>query len=378
MTTAYYIITAFILILVFISILVLIRKKRKSSAPYTEALHCFIEGDRDSALELLKKAVKEDTENVMAYILLGNIIREKGNPQKAIKIHRNLLVRSNLTKSQTQEILIALIRDYKNAGLISQAVEMAEKLVKQDRKNTQYQELLLTLYEENKSWDKAYFQRQSLNKWKKQKDSNILALYKIEAGLDAIKKGLEKEGRIRFREAIKLNKKCIPAYLYWGDSLQRENRYSEALEVYINFTKKNPQKAHLAFDRIKDLLFDMGRYGEIELIYKDVITRDPENFEAHLNLADLHMKQGDIERAEKECRDLYNKYPGNKKCGLLLISLLRYRQKEKEAIQKAVELLKLETGEHIYKCSKCGFETEEIIWRCPSCGAWDSFLGSCS
>ncbi|RKY76306.1 hypothetical protein DRQ07_10540, partial [candidate division KSB1 bacterium] len=313
MTTAYYIITAFILILVFISILVLIRKKRKSSAPYTEALHCFIEGDRDSALELLKKAVKEDTENVMAYILLGNIIREKGNPQKAIKIHRNLLVRSNLTKSQTQEILIALIRDYKNAGLISQAVEMAEKLVKQDRKNTQYQELLLTLYEENKSWDKAYFQRQSLNKWKKQKDSNILALYKIEAGLDAIKKGLEKEGRIRFREAIKLNKKCIPAYLYWGDSLQRENRYSEALEVYINFTKKNPQKAHLAFDRIKDLLFDMGRYGEIELIYKDVITRDPENFEAHLNLADLHMKQGDIERAEKECRDLYNKYPGNKK-----------------------------------------------------------------
>jgi len=378
MTTAYYIITAFILILVFIFILVLIRKKRKSSAPYTEALHCFIEGDRDSALELLKKAVKEDTENVMAYILLGNIIREKGNPQKAIKIHRNLLVRSNLTKSQTQEILIALIRDYKNAGLISQAVEMAEKLVKQDRKNTQYQELLLTLYEENKSWDKAYFQRQSLNKWKKQKDSNILALYKIEAGLDAIKKGLEKEGRIRFREAIKLNKKCIPAYLYWGDSLQRENRYSEALEVYINFTKKNPQKAHLAFDRIKDLLFDMGRYGEIELIYRDVISRDPENFEAHLNLADLHMKQGDIERAEKECRDLYNKYPGNKKCGLLLISLLRYRQKEKEAIQKAVELLKLETGKHIYKCSKCGFETEEIIWRCPSCGAWDSFLGSCS
>jgi len=379
MTLIYYIviITAVIAVTLITLTIMTRNRKKKFTPPYTEALHCFIEGDRESALELLKKAVKEDTDNIMAYVLLGNILREQGNPQKAIKIHKNLLVRSNLTKTQTREILTALIRDYKKAGLLVQAVNMAEQLVKQDKKNTQYQEILLSLYEESKSWDKAYFQRQNINRWQKHKTPNILALYKVEAGLDAVNKGLEKEARIRFKEALKLNKKCIPAYLYWGDSLRRENRDAEAFEVWANFTKKNPEYAHLAFDRIRDLLFDLGRYGEIELIYREVIARNPDNFEAQLNLAELHMKQGDIEKAEQECRNLYEKYPGNKRCGLLLINILRHRKQDKEAFQKALELLRIETEETVYTCSGCGFKTKELIWHCPSCGAWDSFLGGC-
>jgi len=355
-----------------------IRKKGRNTEPppYTEALLSFIEGDRDSALALLTTAVRKNTENIMAYVLLGNIIREKGNPQKAIKIHRNLLVRTNLTRTETREVLIALIRDFREAGHFARAAEMAEKLVKQDRKNPQYQELLLALYEENQSWDKAYFQRQALNRWKKQKDSYVLALYKVEAGLAAVKQGAEKEGRIRFREAIKLNKKCVPAYINWGDSLRRENRQAEALSVYTNLTKKNPPFAFAVFDRVKDVLFELGRYGEIELLYKDVIARDPDNFEAHLHMAELHMKQGNIERAEKECRDLYNRHPRSKRCGLLLISILRLKQEEREALRIAAQLLKNHIQSDMYTCSRCGHTSEEMCWHCPSCGAWDSFSWS--
>ncbi|MCD6115988.1 tetratricopeptide repeat protein [bacterium] len=379
MTLIYYILIAGAALAVILTASAVISKEKKKrfTPPYTEALHCFIEGDRETALELLKKAVKTDTENIMAYVLLGNILREQGNPQKAIKVHKNLLVRSNLTKTQTREILSSLIRDYKKAGLLVQAVDMAEQLVKQDKKNTQYQEILLSLYEESKSWDKAFFQRQNINRWNKHKTPNILALYKVEAGLDAVKAGMEKEARIRFKEALKLNKKCIPAYLLWGDSLRREGRDPEAFEVWATFTKKNPKYAYLAFDKIRDLLFDLGRYGETEIIYREVISRNPDNFEAQLNLAELHMKQGDIERAAQECQNLYEKYPGNKKCGLLLINLLRHRKQDKEAFQTALELLKNDTEEAVYTCSACGFKTKKLIWHCPSCGAWDSFLGGC-
>ena len=63
----------------------------------------------------------------------------------------------------------------------------------------------------------------------------ILALYKVESGLKCIKNGRERDGRIKFREAIKLDKKCASAYLYLSDSYIRENRYDDALTELKKF-----------------------------------------------------------------------------------------------------------------------------------------------
>jgi lipopolysaccharide biosynthesis regulator YciM len=373
-----YILIGFVALIIIFSIYLILKGKIRSprhQSPYVDALHLILEGKNDEALECLKKTVKSDTENIMAYIQLGDIFRKKGNPTRAAKIHSNLLVRSNLSDQQLNTILRHLVIDYQNAGMLNKASEIAERLNQRMRRNPEIQQLLLSLYEEKGDWDKAFFTRQNINKWLKKHDQYILALYKVQSGLKAIKKGAEREGRIRFREAIRLNKKCIPAYLFWGDSYRRENRNEDAFHVWSEFIKKNPEWAHLAFNRLKEVLFDLGQYGDLEEIYKVVIRNKPKNPKASINLVEIYKKQGRLDEAIEICEDVLEISPDLSECRYALVNILKQAGNEKKALSEAMKILDQETAKHEqYRCQECGFEQKEPFWYCPQCHQWDTAL----
>ena len=70
----------------------------------------------------------------------------------------------------------------------------------------------------------------------------------------------ERDGRLKFREALKIHDKCAPAYLYLADSYIREQRLSDAQDELIKFIEQIPELAYLAFERIQDILFEFGQF----------------------------------------------------------------------------------------------------------------------
>ena len=44
------------------------------------------------------KVIDKDTNNIGAYIKLGQVVREGGNPKQALKIHKSLVLRKNLIR----------------------------------------------------------------------------------------------------------------------------------------------------------------------------------------------------------------------------------------------------------------------------------------
>ncbi len=367
---------AALVIIVVIGLLAGRRRKHTSRAasPYLEALHKLLEGREDDALEDLKRTVRLDSDNIMAYIQLGDIYRRKGNPLLGAKIHRNLLVRGDLNEKQTRLVLFHLVKDYREYGALDRAVEMAERLIEKDKKNREYQKLLLSAYEEKHDWDKAFFYRQSLNKWQKKGDQHLLALYKVQSGLALAENGSERESRIRYREALKIDRKCIPAYLYIGDSYRREDRDHDALHEWREFTEKIPAEAHLAFSRLREVLFDLGQFSEMEKIYQKVISKKPGNPHAALQLAEFYQKQGSMGKAVQQCRDVLASFPESMETKYLLVTLLNEQGSCEEALKKALEIITVQKAKAVkYICRTCGHETEELIWRCPSCGGWDTF-----
>jgi len=352
-----------------------IKRKKQSPSPYIDALHLLLEGKKDEALDQLKRTVKTDTENIMAYIQLGNLFREKGFPIRAAKIHRNLLVRGELSDREISSILYHLVLDYKSSNNLDRAIEMAERLTNRAKKNIEHQQLLLSLYEEKGEWDKALFYQQSINKWRRKKNQNVLALYKVHSGLVFTKKGAEREGRIRFREAMKLNKKCIPAYLYLGDSYRREGRDNNAYHVWREFTQINPEGAHLAFQRLRDVLYALGKFSEIEEIYQCVIEKKPKAPNAALNLAELYKKQGKLDQALDLCRTILEAHPESSEGRYLLVQLLVEKGEKSQALEEALQILNGTIAqESLFHCSQCGFESKEPLWHCPQCRQWDTFL----
>ena len=60
---------------------------------YSEGLDLLVSGQRKEAYQHFKSIVQHDSNNVKAYIKLGQVIREGGNPNQALKIHKNLTIR---------------------------------------------------------------------------------------------------------------------------------------------------------------------------------------------------------------------------------------------------------------------------------------------
>ena len=79
---------------------------------YTEGLDLMVDGYRQGAYENFKKIIATDTDNVKAYLKLGQVVREGGSPENALKIHMSLNFRKNLTYYERIELYKNLALDY--------------------------------------------------------------------------------------------------------------------------------------------------------------------------------------------------------------------------------------------------------------------------
>jgi lipopolysaccharide assembly protein B len=355
----------------FLYLLLKRRKKSDAQTPYLDALHLLLDGNQEEAFEKLKRTVRDDTDNIMAYIKLGDIFREKGFPIRASKIHRNLLLRTTLTEKQNEDTLFHLSLDYRASGMAEKAIEIAERLAQKDKKGIEVRKLLLELYEDKEDWDKAFFMRQGINKWVKKNDQHILALYKVNAGRDLAGKGSEHQARIRFREALKLDRLCVPAAVCLGDSYMRERRFEDALKVWRDLASRVPSKAHVILDRLNDVLYNLGRYGELQTVCEEIIATRPDHPGAYFKLMELYEKQGKTAEALELGRQAYEAGPDKPAVRRALVRFLDRTGRKDEALRTALAILGRDAEKSLdFRCGRCGHESGEIFWRCPKCRQW--------
>ena len=63
---------------------------------YAEGLDMLVSGKRIAAYNNFKNIIDKDSNNIKSYIRLGQVLREGGNPTKALKVHKSLLLRKNI------------------------------------------------------------------------------------------------------------------------------------------------------------------------------------------------------------------------------------------------------------------------------------------
>ena len=375
----YYYIALIVIIIVSLMILFFNQRKKKkydlTSSTYVDALHLLLEGKRSKAIQKLKSTVKNNSDNIRAYITLGNLLREQGYADRAAKIHKSLVIREDVSKAMIDTINSYLIKDYIADGQVDKAIYTANKMAKSAKKNIKIINTLLSLYEKKGDWENAFRYRQRMDKLEKKKNNHILALYKVQSGLDLINKQQGHDARLAFREAIKIDNKCIPAYLYLGDSYLRSNRQNDAIKSWKDLTENIPEKAYFAFNRLKETLFEIGRYGEIEELYKQILKKNKNNIPTLIAQAEFYKKQGQDDKAIQICHQLLNKNPQNVKANFLLISLLQNQKDYQQAIKKALDYFKTEQKQiQTYSCSECNYTSDTPLWLCPQCHQWDTFI----
>ena len=155
--------------------------KNNSNKLYTEALNMLVRGDSQNAIRLLRDVVKQDTNHLDAYLQLGDILRDEGNSQNAIKIHQSLTVRPGLDDKLQIQIHQSLAKDYLSLNEISLAKKEAEMILNIDKKEFWATEFLLDLAEKSHDWAQAANLIKTLDS--NNSDITRLARFKVYEGM---------------------------------------------------------------------------------------------------------------------------------------------------------------------------------------------------
>ena len=122
---------------------------------YLKGLNFLLNEQTDQALEHFLKMVRVDDKTIETHFALGSLFRRRGEVDRAIRIHQNIIARPDLGSDQRDQALYSLAQDYQKAGLLDRAENMLANLAQGSRYQVEALERLCRIYEQEKEWQKA-------------------------------------------------------------------------------------------------------------------------------------------------------------------------------------------------------------------------------
>ncbi|MCG8434595.1 MAG: tetratricopeptide repeat protein, partial [Gammaproteobacteria bacterium] len=226
------------------------------SAEYFKGLNFLLNEQPDKALEVFIRMVEVDSDTIETHFALGSLFRRRGEVDRAIRIHQNLIARPNLHKRHRSQALYELGEDYMKAGLF----DRAENLFMDLANNRLYVDAalrhLVTIYEQQKDWEQAinvYRQLESLTGVNRK---NVIAQYFCELAEVSLNKGELRAALKNAKRALSFDKTCVRASMQLAKIADREikpkdavKHYKHTLELDIEFALEVLPKLSEIFER---------------------------------------------------------------------------------------------------------------------------------
>lgn len=339
-----------------------LRQRRSTVPAYVEGLRLLLDGKIEAAAKKLKAAVEEDTGNVDAYIRLGKIFFQKGDIERALRIHESLALRRNLKPEEEKEVYRVLVQDYLKTNRKIKALPLLEELSRTDRNDLDTHEMLLELYVENGSWDKCQELLKNLPKTEPQRISRLYTIFGYAYGRVNSKVGIE-----WLKEAVKINHKSVLARIHLGDLLLAQGEVEQAIQVWKELLNTAPEKNYLVRSRLERAYYEIGRYEEIINIYRRLLNQIPNDTGLTIALAEIYLKKENL----KEARNVLERAIKNGNAlPYLVLAQIYLRENQPSEAQSLINEAIQKLAAHAHRCKKCNASIPESEIRCSYCQAW--------
>ena len=337
-------------------------RRRSGVDSFIAGLLALVENDHQNAAKHLKNAASQDTQNIEAFIILGDLLRQRGEISKAKQIHTSLLARAFIKTAQKARVYKSLALDAMKEKKYAKAVEYIQQAIalKSDRWS---QELLLDILEHMEHWSDAYSLLSKLGG-----DERILALYKVEMGKAIVSDDAHK-ARIIFKEALRLDSNCISAMLAIGDAYALEKRLKKAVEWWTKALENFPDKARLVIDRLEEAYYELGEFDKSRELYRRMLKSHPDADDIRLAFAAIFEKMGEYEKA----KTVLHQAPKQTRAISLAEARIECISGNTEKVTRILESIIHDVAATSYICESCGYNSEKPLWHCPNCGEWNSF-----
>jgi lipopolysaccharide assembly protein B len=347
----------------------IVSESRALPRSYFQGLNFLLNEQPDKAIEAFIEVVKVDPETIELHFALGSLFRRRGEYDRAIRMHQNLLERPGLAAEQKVMALAELGQDYLKAGILDRAEEVFKKL-ETSAQAAVARRHLLDIYEQEKDWMRAIEMTRLV-----ESDPRDLAQYYCELAASESAQSRPDAARKHLEAALEANRKCVRASLQLGDLERHQGHVERAIEHWKRIESQNPAYLALVAQRLLDAHRDAGRPEEGLTLVADYLERYPS-----LDLLDTVFQQTldakGAEQAYAMVRDELRRNP-------TLLGLDRLLEAQIIAAgspdkRRDLELVRNLVHGHTrrlarYRCETCGFKARQFHWRCPACGGWETY-----
>lgn len=337
---------------------------------YLLGLQYWCNDQTDKALDIFIRMLEIDQHTIETHLALGSLFRRRGEFQRAIVIHQNLVNNKELDREQRLFALSELGHDYLSAGILDHAEAAFQQVLKIDPTAVHSLQALLDIYQRLHHWRAAITTAQALELNLGQPMHARIAHYYC-AIAENHYHGLRYDQALdNARQALAINQSSARALLLIGSIEYQRSAYKIALKTFDQAIQRQPMlliqilsmllTAYQALDEqdnVVRVLHDYAKtYGYYPVIQQWIIL--------------LRARQGD-QYAYEMLSDVLMRHPSYAGLGLLLELQVPAINKERDFFQQVLQ--RLSVNHIFYRCGHCGFSAKTFYWQCPSCKQWETF-----
>ncbi len=363
-------------------------KKRAWRQSYFRGLSFLLNEQTDHTIEDLLKSWDVNAENFDLHNALANMLRRKGEVDRAITIHGHLLAvakSAKLSKSQIRVATIELASDYIKAGLLDRAERLLINVVNnsKDIEETALQ-MLLQVYQLEKDWDKAIVVAEQLFPHDRMSIQDRTLLPGSQA-LDIAHFYCEKASLALAQDDFIKAQQSIDAALSKHPSCAR----ATLLQAELYFETNNKQSALLSLKALPEQ--DALLLVEALPILETYLSQEPSLVADLLSTWQKAYPSVAIEQALYQARlqlqdeqalpaleEMVRARPTLRGVDLFIDAVATQPKSDdvlgdNQNIALIHRLVKeVVKGKPTYQCRSCGFSGSQLHWQCPQCHQWDT------
>lgn len=342
------------------------------SREYVVGLNYLLNEQSDKAVDIFIKLLEVDSDTVETHLALGSLFRRRGEVDRAIRIHQNLIARPQLSLLQRKEALMSLGQDYMSAGVFDRAERIFLEVVELGgSKETNSLHGLLAIYQQEKAWEKALDIIKKLELSTGTSFQNRAAHYYCEMASQAIKVNARDKACYCIKQALEVDSESVRASLMQADLEIKEGRYQDA----IGFLKKVPlQDPEFLTEIIEPLVHchtQLNTMKECIAYLEQTLALHPRASIIFV-IAEYVRQTKTMDLAIDFVADNLSKYPSIRGLNQLIYWHLESAHgKVRNKLQMLYGITsKFLENKPIYRCAQCGYGGKNLHWQCPSCKQW--------
>ncbi len=354
------------------------RRRLRQTPHYMLGLNFLVDHQVDRAIDALTQAAGHDHDALEIQMILGNLLRQKGQVARAITIHQALLQRPDMTQIEQAYVQLCLGLDFRHAGFVDRALDAFKEVNRLDPGNQHALLNLQRLHEDQQQWAEAAAIREQLMALAppdQPQHRQILAFLRNQIGRAALQAGSGAEAVGIFIKAIDTDPATVPAYLNLGDLRATAGGLPGAVQAWERLTGAVPERAHLVFGRLERAYASTGEASRFVALCQRLIAQHPQDWRARLALSRHQSAAGRHGAALDLLFDALPQHPHALTIHQEVWRVLAALEFNPVLVGRYTDLTRdavFYLDPHV--CVTCRYRSTELLWRCPQCHDWNSFL----